>query len=626
MSLSKVSLTASMRTNLRSLQTTKKLQDKVQLRLSTGLKVNSAIDNPSSYYTATALDNRASDLSALLDSMSQGVQTIKTATTALSTISDFLEQSTAMAQQAVEDAVHQEEVVFSKPVMAEVNEADAEVTKEWLLANGADSVVTTEAELIEAIDGGSEGDVIVIMGNITIDLKDDYSNSLILQQGQKLVGTEYFAGSSSKAGIRNEDGSRLSSLTFTNSSGVDISAIQMEDGSVIQNLDISYTASQVKDSRGVIEFNMPGTATVKDVDISLKNENPNEITAAYLSAIYVDRSDVVMNLDGVVNIKTEGAGTQGIFARSGTTTMDPHKATINITGQTSIVGSGKSYGLSSFNSRVNIKSGSQLAVKSDFALIDGRGIKAEADSNIILENSTNNLFSSFVDAPPQISLQRGSVISAKTPSVNATWEVKDDADINMSVTDLSPFRDNFTKIGAAKDTHFSDLIKDIVHIKDSYVDQYAEILNQIDMVANDAHYKGINLLREDDLNVRFNEDGSSKILVDGVDGTTKGLGLTDVVWTDLQQIQISIDELRGAINKVRRYTEEFGNTYSVIENREKFTENLINILTEGADKLTLADMNEEAANSLALQTRQQLAINSLSLAGKANQGMLKLFQ
>ena len=64
---------------------------------------------------------------------------------------------------------------------------------------------------------------------------------------------------------------------------------------------------------------------------------------------------------------------------------------------------------------------------------------------------------------------------------------------------------------------------------------------------------------------------------------------------------------------------------SIVENREEFTENLINVLEEGADKLTLADMNEESANMLALQTRQQLAINSLSLASQAAQSVLSLF-
>lgn len=67
--MSKISLTASMRSNLLSLQSISKLQDQTQLRLSTGLKVNSAIDNPSSYYTAQSLANRAADLSSLLDAI-----------------------------------------------------------------------------------------------------------------------------------------------------------------------------------------------------------------------------------------------------------------------------------------------------------------------------------------------------------------------------------------------------------------------------------------------------------------------------------------------------------------------------------------------------------------------------
>ena len=70
---------------------------------------------------------------------------------------------------------------------------------------------------------------------------------------------------------------------------------------------------------------------------------------------------------------------------------------------------------------------------------------------------------------------------------------------------------------------------------------------------------------------------------------------------------------------------ELGSYYNIVLTRQDFTENLINVLEEGADKLTLADMNEESANMLALQTRQQLAINSLSLASQAAQGILRLF-
>ena len=95
-----ISLTASMRSNLLSLQNTQKLMDMTQERLSTGKKVNSAIDNPSSYYTAQSLNNRANDLSSLLDSMGQGIQTLKAADEAIKTITSFAEQAKAIASSA----------------------------------------------------------------------------------------------------------------------------------------------------------------------------------------------------------------------------------------------------------------------------------------------------------------------------------------------------------------------------------------------------------------------------------------------------------------------------------------------------------------------------------------------
>ena len=102
-------------------------------------------------------------------------------------------------------------------------------------------------------------------------------------------------------------------------------------------------------------------------------------------------------------------------------------------------------------------------------------------------------------------------------------------------------------------------------------------------------------------------------------------------------IDASLQEVENAVAKLREVASDFGSAYSIIETRQDFTENLINVLrqdftenlinvlTEGADSLTLADMNEESANMLALQTRQQLAINALSLSSQANQAVLSLF-
>ena len=72
-----ITLTASMRSNLNSLKNISKQMNTTQERLSTGKKVNSAIDNASSYYQARALTNRASDLDALLDAMGQGYKQFK---------------------------------------------------------------------------------------------------------------------------------------------------------------------------------------------------------------------------------------------------------------------------------------------------------------------------------------------------------------------------------------------------------------------------------------------------------------------------------------------------------------------------------------------------------------------
>lgn len=102
--MSDISLTASMRTNLLSLQNTQSLMDTTQERLSTGKKVNSAIDNPSSYYTAQNLTNRASDLESLLDSMGQGIQTIQAANEGIEAITDFVQQAKAIANTARDNA------------------------------------------------------------------------------------------------------------------------------------------------------------------------------------------------------------------------------------------------------------------------------------------------------------------------------------------------------------------------------------------------------------------------------------------------------------------------------------------------------------------------------------------
>ena len=90
-------------------------------------------------------------------------------------------------------------------------------------------------------------------------------------------------------------------------------------------------------------------------------------------------------------------------------------------------------------------------------------------------------------------------------------------------------------------------------------------------------------------------------------------------------INTSLTALSSALNTLRSQASTFGTNLTVVENRQNFTNRLINTLEEGAGKLTLADTNEEGANLLALQTRQQLSSTSLSFASQADQNVLRLF-
>lgn len=105
---SDVVLTAALRNNLLSLQGTQKLIDKTQLRLATGLKVNSALDNPGNYFAAQSLDNRASDLSRLLDGIGQSIKTIDAANNGISALTSLVEQAQSIASSARDELASSE--------------------------------------------------------------------------------------------------------------------------------------------------------------------------------------------------------------------------------------------------------------------------------------------------------------------------------------------------------------------------------------------------------------------------------------------------------------------------------------------------------------------------------------
>ncbi|WP_374628990.1 flagellin [Pannonibacter indicus] len=109
-----ITLSAAVRQNLLTLQQTADFMSGVQNKLATGKKVNSALDNPNSFFTASGLNNRAKDLSTLLDDMGQVVQTMKAADQGITNITKLTETAKAKANQALQTQSQYERAQYAK--------------------------------------------------------------------------------------------------------------------------------------------------------------------------------------------------------------------------------------------------------------------------------------------------------------------------------------------------------------------------------------------------------------------------------------------------------------------------------------------------------------------------------
>src|ERR1700686_1282853 len=96
---------ASVRQDLLSLQSTADLLATTQNRLSTGKKVNTALDNPTNYFTAASLDSRAGDINNLLDGIGNGVQVLQAANTGITSLQKLVDTAKSLANQALQTAV-----------------------------------------------------------------------------------------------------------------------------------------------------------------------------------------------------------------------------------------------------------------------------------------------------------------------------------------------------------------------------------------------------------------------------------------------------------------------------------------------------------------------------------------
>lgn len=179
--------------------------------------------------------------------------------------------------------------------------------------------------------------------------------------------------------------------------------------------------------------------------------------------------------------------------------------------------------------------------------------------------------------------------------------------------------------------------------------QYATILTQVDELMKNSGYGGSNLLNGDKLTVKFDGQTTTATLAvqngfagAGCAGTLAALSATNLglnsastgtlVWTNGATdtigdvgIQAAITNIGTAITKLRSEASALGANAAIVKTRQDFTSSMVNTLKQGADALTLADVNEEGANLISLNTRGQLAQTSLSLASQREQAVLRLF-
>ena len=172
----------------------------------------------------------------------------------------------------------------------------------------------------------------------------------------------------------------------------------------------------------------------------------------------------------------------------------------------------------------------------------------------------------------------------------------------------------------------------------SFASAYATVMTQVNEMASDSGYRGVNLLQSGELTVQFAPTADQSTLhlsgfgatvaefsISGMSDAGTGFGWVNGTTVTTSTIQTAIDGIEEAVSSLRTEAKVLSNNLSIITAREEFSSQMMNTLNDGAARLTEADMNEEGANMLMLQTRQALGTTSLSLASQAAQSVLRLF-
>jgi flagellin-like hook-associated protein FlgL len=644
---SDITLSKAVRGNLLSLQSTSDLLTKTQERLSTGLKVNSALDNPTNFFTASSLNSRASDLSRLLDSVGNATQTLEAADNGISAITDLVEAAQATARQALQTSAG---ITGGTTTIATVTGTGAAI--------GADSAAALEGSATNDLDGtpvaavleggaltgtdaasglGSAADSFELSiggDTYTFDLFD--SGSGAYAGGN--VGIDIAAGETIADAIATIDGALTAdgngasingsgnfeltagdaadTITIdpnTNSTAGFLTALGVtsaETADPTTDLSASLLASDgdsfelsVGSNTYTFDFFDSGSGAYAGSNVGIdiaSGEEISDVIAAINTALDADGNSAAINGDGNLEITAGATGE--------TVTIDPNT--------NSTAGVLTALGLTSGDTADT--------TNADLAALDGD------DLTIDVGGATFSYTFSATSTRDDLETQLAAFVTDNDEVAAASIDV----DGNLTVT-AAEETDSVTLGGTGLTSFGTDLTTTAIdpvttggtNRREDLENDFNELLVQIDELKNDAGFNGKNLLDGDDLKVIFNEDGSSSLTIGGVTFDSAGLGLSSVTTGDFDtdaNIEATLATLDTATSTLRSQASKFGSNLSVVETRENFTKETINTLETGAANLTLADLNEEGANLLSLQTRQSLSSTALSLASQADQNVLRL--
>lgn len=560
---SDVVLSAALRNNLLSLQNTQRNIDTTQLRLATGLKVNSALDNPQNFFTAQSLNNRATDLGRLLDGINQSIRTIEEANTGVNALSDLINQAESVALEA------QSEIRAAEGFARIRGDVDLRNVTDITTLTGVDNADNFSVSVVVPdFDDGT--------GTITL------TATVTISSGNTVDSIVAAINSNTTATANGTQFNELVRASVT--SGGQLEIRSLEENAVLRVADGGGTL-------GAAGFSSLGLDTVID------QENVETASTAVRQAgTAIAGRTIYSAVSGATQVNNQyqasdilggaaGAGVAGFFTATGADVS----VTITIDDQQTQLG--RLAGTDSIQDLID--------------LVNNAGID---DVSANFNTDTGRVELEFGDTVGQAELQFSGAGAATGGTLNFGFGTGA-TDVATGTNTVS---EQFTFVGTSADL-------------EQYEEDFNNIRTQIDNLVEDAQYRGINLLAGDSLETFFNEDRDNTLLTEGVDFTALGLGIAEAAFTDAQDIQISLDQARTALGSVRTFGQSIANDLSIIQIRRDFTEQTINTLQAGADDLTVADQNEEGANLLALQTRQQLGVTSLSLAAQSQQSVLRLF-